>query len=155
MTYGEKALNLWQIGNKEQAWQHFLKALEVNPADRDIIITLIKLLFELGRLEDIVKICNDYLKICPSDREIQTILEDANKAVQRQKTEKSLHVITAEQLNQLYGKRTELFSDETHLRGCISWLCNAQQANGRGGVAALYDMKAQTWAVRKAKTQRN
>jgi MoaA/NifB/PqqE/SkfB family radical SAM enzyme/predicted SAM-dependent methyltransferase/rhamnogalacturonyl hydrolase YesR len=146
-TFRDLACTTWHKGELERAWQYLLKALELNPGDRQAMRWCEEILASMDRRSDLLKLYTDYLTANPDDADVRS----AWKRVRATPEKSGAELVSIEQqrqkLEQLNYRRNEILPDLEHLTACVEWLRRAQEANGRGGVSAIYHMDQQRWDV--------
>jgi MoaA/NifB/PqqE/SkfB family radical SAM enzyme/predicted SAM-dependent methyltransferase len=141
------AFDLWNSGNKEKSWQYFLKALSIQPDDRQVIEACATILKDLNRREDLAKLYQDYLSVKPLEHNIEAALLETMGEISKNRPDPR-----AIQQRQLSLKSAPMHSrsdhtDADHLLACIKWIMRAQDINPGGGVSALYYMDRNLWEV--------
>jgi len=145
--YRSSAMTLMQ-SEPDRAWQLLMKALELDPGDRDSIIAAVDILISHKRYDEALKLCSNYLANRPDDKEISQLTKLVQEQAEHQNH--SIRVLAdarQPQLDKLDGRRNRILPDQEHLAACMQWLRYAQDINSGGGVAALYHMDEERWAV--------
>lgn len=139
-----------QLGNDpERGWQRLLHLLETNPANVPAVNACADILKNHKRCSDLVTLYTRYLSVRPEDSFIQSELirsqqfaeaENAGLARREQQSRPALIETLGVRLNSIRP-------DQEHLDSCMTWLCRAQDQNGRGGVSALYYLGQNRWDI--------
>ncbi|TAN45969.1 MAG: glycosyltransferase [Nitrospirae bacterium] len=64
----------WNRGDSDKATEYFLKALKVDPYDRDSVMNRAAVLSATGKREDARDLLGDYMRHCPEDNEVFGLL---------------------------------------------------------------------------------
>jgi len=147
-NFRDLASAAWHNNEPERAWQYLLKALALNPGDRQAMFWCSEILISMDRFLDVCKLYTEYLKVQPNDIEIREML-DKYSSPQCQKDNAELDSIELRQRELvLLNQRTNtIMTDQEHLVASVQWLRKAQEINGRGGVSAVYYMDEARWGV--------
>ncbi len=73
----------WKIGDTQNAANHFAKALEINPPNRNAVLNYGKLLAISGKSGDAGKLYTAYLQRNPADKDIETALTHLEDKTQK------------------------------------------------------------------------
>lgn len=142
-----QAVQLWNSGLHEQAWQYLLKALDDAPGNRMAVVMCSGILKKSNRLADLLSLYEKYLSHGTGDSEIQRELDNTRK----EKLTAEIPAVLINQrrvlLNKQFAPRNSIQDDKIHLAGCIKWLSVAHDVNKRGGVAAFYYLDSERWEV--------
>jgi len=141
------ALNMWNTGAKDKAWQYLLKVLEVKPDNRLAVVKCIEILRSFNRFEDISKLCTDYLNLRPDDFEVKKMLEEAQNGLSLNTQNNDSIAQRRGEIIKLNQRFNGIQTDKVHLSACLKWLARAQDINDGGGVAASYNMDSKLWGV--------
>jgi predicted SAM-dependent methyltransferase len=142
------ALKLWDAGEKEKSWQCLLKVLEIRPDDYIAVAKCIEIMYGLHRFEDISKLCNDYLKLKPQDREAKIISEEVQKVLEgTQKNSEPDTMKRRKELDSIRFRLNTIRSDQEHLSACMKWLARDHEINGGKGAASAYYIDSQRWGT--------
>lgn len=148
----DSASALWAAGKKEQAWQLFLKALQLNFRDREVVLKCGDILLELKRFTDADRLYSAYLKMDPGDREI---VERLGVVSQRRQAVPGVESVPPAKRTELYAlnqRVNAIHPDGDHLAACAQWLRTAQSATGGRGVSASYNLLMDSWEVADPET---
>jgi len=77
--YNNLGVLSWQMGKARQAEEYFLKALKIEPDDRDTIVNYGEILNSLDRFEDARKLYSSFLRKNTNDLEIRNLLSRVSK----------------------------------------------------------------------------
>ncbi|MDD2733782.1 MAG: SPASM domain-containing protein [Desulfuromonadaceae bacterium] len=146
-SYRNRAFALLQ-SDPERAWQCLMKALDIDPADRNALIASVDILISQKRYEDAITLCLSYLEKRPVDPEIRKFLQLVQE--QAKLHNGNLQILAHSrrpQLDRINERRNRIMSDQEHLAACMKWLRHAQDIHPGGGVSALYHMDEERWGV--------
>lgn len=135
-------------GDAERGWQQLLDALSIDPGDRESMARCAGILLDAGRIEDLVALLSAFLQASPGDQEVSEALAEALEQQRTGNAAKTAPLASRRKaLERLDHPPGKILSDREHLDACIRWLSLAQDANGRGGVSAVYSMDSLRWDV--------
>jgi len=143
----EKAQRIWDQGEKERAWQLWLKILELDPADRPTLDQVARVLKEQKRFEEEEKLYHAFLASKPGDAEISAALVELGQRRAANRRDESMLLKRRQELNSLDLRVNRVLSDEEHLAACMKWLNAAHMATNYRGVSAYYLLQTHGWDV--------
>jgi sulfatase maturation enzyme AslB (radical SAM superfamily) len=76
VAYNNIGVTYWQTGDIEKSLDYFLKAMKVNPNDRDTVLNCGKVLLCLEQRDEARQLYSTYLRTHPNDMEISGILSE-------------------------------------------------------------------------------
>lgn len=139
------AFKKWENGELEKAWQFFLLALDLKPDDAQTVIHCIEIFENLGRYEDILKVCKNYLMTKPGDQHIKKIYDNVQDRIKIDIPDPKEVAQAQAEMAKLSFHENDVHSDEKHLGACLQWLTRAQQAHRGGGVSSIYRLETKRW----------
>jgi len=117
------AIALVQVGEAEEAVEHFTEALRLKPDYLDARIHLVYALVELGELESAIEHCQEILRFKPNQVEVLNVLAWIWATTNNTKFQKPIHAV------ELARKACELTNYEN--TGLLDTLAVAYAAAGR------------------------
>jgi len=145
--YRERALGLAQ-SDPERSWQCLMKALEIDPADRNALVAALNILLTLKHYDYALKLCSVYLEKRPGDGEIGRLAQQLRQQAEQQNQEfQALAKARQPQLDGIDVRTNRVLPSPEHLAACMTWLRRAQDIHRGGGVSALYHMDEERWGV--------
>lgn len=145
--YRERALGLAQ-SDPERSWQCLMKALEIDPADRNALVAALNILLTLKHYDYALKLCSVYLEKRPGDDEIGRFAQQVRQQAEQQNQEfQALAKARQPQLDGIDVRTNRVLPSPEHLAACMTWLRRAQDIHRGGGVSALYHMDEERWGV--------
>ncbi|HET6437337.1 MAG TPA: methyltransferase domain-containing protein, partial [Anaeromyxobacter sp.] len=132
----------------ERAWQRLLSRLTKDPGDAEAARECAATLERQERFDDLALLWTRYLSAHPGDPDASRLNGEAKRraAEHRAALEKRARG-NASQVSRLRDHQNRVLPDREHLDAAMSWLCRAQDHNGRGGVSAMYTVATRSWAV--------
>ena len=146
-TLLEQGISLWESGKKEQAWQFFLKSMEIDGTNRLAVLKILDILKELGYYDFAVSLLTKYLTEVHEDHELEKELNEIKKIVATQSVEHNQIIGDKSKYDYYNERRNLVYSDKEHLKESINWLKFAANINNDGGVSSYYDVYTQKWGA--------
>lgn len=146
-TMRDRGFSLWERGEKDRAWQLFLKVLELKQDDRPTVVKCAEILEHSERYEDLLKLSANFLKIKPEDVEVKKIADRAKSKIDASRPDSNELARCQLELRKFNEFFNAIHPDEAHLSACMQWLVKAQDINAGRGVSAAYRMDLQKWDV--------